>query len=619
MNWRHLRAFVWLRWRLLANGWRRSGTLNFVVMMILAVCALMSVVPLFLGCFLAGLYGFAEASPEHLLYAWDVVVLAFAFVWGMGLMVELQRTEAMSLSNFLHLPVSVNGVFAINYLSSLVRLSVVLIAPVMLGLGLGLALAKGGRLLVALPLSAAFLLMTTALTYQFQGWLASLMSNPRRRRTVVVVATMAFVLVFQLPNLLNVFGPWRAGQFANRSQELVDSIQKLDRQLEQHEIDPAERARRGQELLEQYQRETDQAVEQTARRWQRWARLLNQILPLGWLPLGVMAAAHGNLAPAALGFLGMSLIGAVSLWRAYRTTVRIYRGEFTARGRPARTAAAASAGQAKTQAKAKGPRLMETRLPGVSEPVSAVALAGVCSLLRSPEAKMMLLTPVLLGFVFGGAVFRQPADLPAAVRMLIAFGAMVMVLFSMLQLMANQFGFDRDGFRVLVLSAASRRDLLLGKNLAFAPLAFGMAAVLLALLQAVTPLRLDHLLAAPAQFVSMYLLFCLLTNGLSIYAPMRIAAGSLKPAQPTTVSVLLQMAAFTLLFPLLELPTLLPLGAEAALVALGWIARAPVCLLLTLAQCAASIFLYRAGLRWQGRLLQAREQRILAAVTLRAS
>ena len=33
MNWRHLRAFVWLRWRLLHNHWRRGGTLNAVLMM----------------------------------------------------------------------------------------------------------------------------------------------------------------------------------------------------------------------------------------------------------------------------------------------------------------------------------------------------------------------------------------------------------------------------------------------------------------------------------------------------------------------------------------------------------------------------------------------------------
>ncbi len=57
---------------------------------------------------------------------------------------------------------------------------------------------------------AAFLLMVTALTYQFQGWLASLMSNPRRRRTVIVATTLVFVLIFQLPNLLNFFAPWGA-------------------------------------------------------------------------------------------------------------------------------------------------------------------------------------------------------------------------------------------------------------------------------------------------------------------------------------------------------------------------------------------------------------------------
>ena len=48
-------------------------------------------------------------------------------------------------------------------------------------------MTKGILLLPVLPALAAFLLMVTALTYQFQGWLASLMSNPRRRRTVIVV------------------------------------------------------------------------------------------------------------------------------------------------------------------------------------------------------------------------------------------------------------------------------------------------------------------------------------------------------------------------------------------------------------------------------------------------
>ena len=50
--------------------------------------------------------------------------------------------------------------------------------PAMLGLWLGLLISKGWAMLLLLPLLASFLLMVTALTYQFQGWLASLMSNP---------------------------------------------------------------------------------------------------------------------------------------------------------------------------------------------------------------------------------------------------------------------------------------------------------------------------------------------------------------------------------------------------------------------------------------------------------
>ncbi len=133
----------------------------------------------------------------------DGLILAFLFFWGIGLIAELQRTEPLSLSKFMHLPVSVNGAFLINYLSSLLRLSLIVFVPVMLGFSLALVWTKGILLVPVLPALAAFLLMVTALTYQFQGWLASLMSNPRRRRTVIVASTMIFVLLAQLPNLMN--------------------------------------------------------------------------------------------------------------------------------------------------------------------------------------------------------------------------------------------------------------------------------------------------------------------------------------------------------------------------------------------------------------------------------
>ena len=110
-----------------------------------------------------------------------------------------------------------------------------------------------------------------------------------------------------------------------------------------------------------------------------------------------------------------------------------------------------------------------------------------------------------------------------------------------------------------------------------------------------------------------------MTNLLSIYAPLHIAAGSLKPSSPKIGKVLLQMAMFMFLFPLTQAPTLLPLGIEAGLEYQGWTTGAPICLVLSLAECAAVVFIYRFSLNWQGGLLQGREQKILESVTNRAT
>jgi hypothetical protein len=612
VNWRHLQAFLWLRWRLMANQARRAGPVNAVLVTILSIAALVVTVPLFIGSFLAGVYAFDEAAPAHLMYAWDGVVVAFVFFWAIGLMTELQRTESLSLSKFLHLPVSVKGAFLINYVSSLVRLSLIVFVPVFVGLAGGLVVARGARLLPVWPLSAAFFLMFTALTYQFQGWLAALMSNPRRRRTVVVATTALFILVVQLPNLLSIYGPWTSKQGNDRQAELVARLGELDRALKAQEISAEEHIRRQNEIVNEDKLAADQATSQTVASAQRIAALVNLVLPLGWLPLGVKAAAEGNFAPALLGTLGMSLIGAASLWRAYRTTLRMYQGQFAGKIRSVPVAAPPASGRK------PGVDLLERRLWRLSEPVSAVALSGFRSLLRAPETKMMLLTPVFFGAVFGATVLSRPDTVPVPFRPLAAIGAIGFMLLGMLQLMANQFGFDRDGFRVFVLCAASRRDILLGKNLSFAPLALGMAALLLTIAQVVCPLRWDHFLAMLPQSVSMYLLFCALTNLVSIYTPMYIAAGSMKPSNMKLVPGLVQFFLFTVLFPLTQSPTLLPLGIEAALTGLGWGAEIPICLLLTLVECAAVIGIYRAVLSWEGKWFQSREQKILEVVTSRA-
>lgn len=615
MNWQHFQAFVWLRWRMMVNQWRRAGAFNAVLMMVIAVGAVVVAVPLLIGSFALGVYAIPKGTPMHLLYVWDGLIVAFFFTWMIGLITELQRSEPLSLSKFLHLPVSVKSAFLINYFSSLLRLSLIFFVPMMLGYSLALVFVKGAMLLPVLPALAAFLLMVTALTYQFQGWLSSLMSNPRRRRLVVVAVTVIFVLGAQLPSLLSSnVAPFLTSQ-AEQLRQLTKEMDELNRAFQANEVDGKEFTRRLKELVDHDELVTKQADSELPEQVEGSALLANLVLPIGWLPLGVKGAAEGRLIPALLGILGMTLIGSASLWRAYRTTVGVYQGQATARGsQPSSRVASTPAGLGKTRT-----LLLERRIPGLSEPVTAIALGGLRSLLCSPEAKMMLLSPLIMAVIFGTMLLRRSGlqNVSDWIRPLFGVGAMFVVLFGVLQLMSNQFGFDRGGFRIFVLSAASRRDILLGKNLAFAPFVAGMALVLLVAVQVFVPMRVDHFLAMFPQFVSMFLLFCLLTNLLSIYAPIYIAAGALRHSKPKMSVVLSQLLTFVILFPLTQVLTLLPLGIEVLIKSQGWIAQVPVYLILSLLQCALVVLIYRLLLSWQGGLFQSREQQIVEIVTNR--
>jgi ABC-2 type transport system permease protein len=613
VNWQHLRAFVWLRWRLLFNQWRRAGALNVVLLTILTVGALATAIPLLVGSFMLGTYLIPKATPVQLMYVWDGLIGAFLIFWLVGLATELQRTEPISLSKFLHLPVSVSGVFLINYLSSLVRLSLIIVGPVMLGYALALVAVEGLSMLLVIPLLAAFLLMVTAVTYQFQGWLAALMSNPRRRRTVVMITTLAIVLLAQLPQLINFVGPWRQHQRGGGGAALFSKkLEELRNEAEKNRLDPAEQIRRLRQATEEQQRGIRQANQDGLERIEQTARLVNMVLPVGWLPYGVITAAQGNVLPSVLGLLGMTVIGAASLRRAYRTTVGLYQGAFNRGTSEVKLAdlEAATAG-----VPAKRPRLLEARVPGASEPVSAVALANLLSVLRSPEGKMMMLGPLITTVFFGWIASRGRDSIPETLRPLVVIGGLSMLLMGLMQVMGNQFGFDRDGFRVYILSAMRRRDILLGKHLSFAPLALGAGVVLIVVAQAVCPLRVDHCLAMIPQYLSMFLLSYLLAALLSIYAPVYIAPGSLKPANPKLTGILLQLVVVLFLFPLVQAATLLPLGAEALLRAFGKGYGIPVFLLFSLLQLAIVGTIYRLIMEGLGNALQAREPMILASVT----
>lgn len=609
MNAQHFKTLVWLRWRLRVNQFRRGGVLNLIVFVFIVVMAIIAAVGLFVtGLFIGSLALPAVPQWVHL-YVWDGIIVSFLFFWSIGLLTDLQRTESLALDKLLHLPVSISGAFLVNYVSSLTSLTLLVYVPAMVGLVLGQTIAHGPIMLLGLPLIAAFVLAVTALTYQFQGWLASLMTNPRRRRTVVVVLTMCFVLMFQAPQLIHVARPWEKRSEPNERQS--ERNKEIDRQLKAKEITAQEHRKRIQESSQQTDEDVKEAQNQKLERIHHTAWIINLAIPFGWLAIGQSGLSDGRVLPMLLSTLAFSLIGAASLRRAYRTTLRLYTGQFkTGESKTSIIAAPGVAASSK-------PRLLERRIPWVSEQASAVAFAGFRSVTRAPEAKMALLAPFIMALVFGGILLTSQAVPPPGLRPLIAIGAASVMLLSAIQLTGNQFGYDRGGFRAFVLSPVPRREILLGKNLAVTPLAVGLGIILAIVVGCVFPMRPDHYPAAFAQIISAYLIFCLLANALSILAPMPIAAGAMKASDVKIVPVLLQMT-FLMVMPLIFIPALLPIGVEALLNELDILRGWPVSLVLSLGLLLISMFIYRKMITVEGEWLAAREKRVLEIVTSRS-
>jgi len=562
----------------------------------------------FVGGIFGGYLGLPQASPANVMLIWDAIVIAFLFFWMTELLLELQRSELLSLDKFLHLPVSLGSAFMINYVGSISGAGAIVFLPLMIGLAIGLVFARGLGMLLLFPLIAAFALMVTALTHQFRGWLASLMVNQRRRRTIISVATLVFVLIVQTPNIINfTSGRWRNRQGTEQTAQTSKQIKDLDDALA-----------RGTMTLEEHNRRVREVRRSTrAEDWafiQQIATTLNRFIPLGWLPYGASAALEGKFLPAALGTVGLALIGAGSLRRSYRTTMRLYTGHYNAK--PPSTPMEIPSANAPAKAPAKsgkyGAAFLEKRISGLSEYASVVTMASLRAMMRAPEAKLMLLSPIIMLFVFGGMFFNRRTVPPELMRPLIASGGFTFIFFMTLGMVGNQFSFDRSGFRTYVLSPAPRKDILLGKNLAMAPFVLGFMTLTALLFQYRYPMRLDHFIAVLLQMLPMYLVFCLVGNLLSIIAPMPVAAGSMKPVKPKATTLLIHMA-FIFIFPLVLSPTLIPLGIEY-LLSESWF---PAYLILALAECALMAWLYPRLLNLEGDLLERRERKILEIVTMK--
>jgi hypothetical protein len=575
-----LASVLWLRWRLTRNQWRRSGGLGAVLAAImLAAIGILSVTS-FAGALLVGVYAMGQASPRVVTIVWLVLTGGFLLFWLIGLIQDLQRSESIDLQRLMHLPVALGQIFVVNYLASHLALAVVIFAPAMIGMAIGLAISRGPGMLLLAPLALAMVFMITAWTYCLRGWLATLMSNPRRRRTMIMGITMVVIVIAQLPNLY------------------FNVIQRADRPARGATAD--ERARQRQARDAAREREFNEFL------------TVQRLIPPLWVPVGAGALAQGRAMPAVFGTLGCLGIGALGLRRAYRSTRRFYQGESGGRA-PARQAPSSAATDSRGK---QGRLLVERSLRGVPEQAAAVALATWQSMLRAPEVKMQFATSFVVSVLVGGSfLFRAGAEVPDGAKPFIATAVVVFALFTLVQFLANQFGLDRDGFRALLLSPADRRLILFGKNLACFPAGALSAIVLLAIVSVVVRLSPVAFVASVCQLVAGLLMSGIAGNLLSILVPYRIQAGSMKPTKMPGLAMIVMLVC-QLMFPF----ALTPLFAGPLA---GWLwARAGgppaavVNLCVSVALTAIVALAYKKTLAPLGRLLHRRETAILTVVSV---
>lgn len=572
----HLRTMLWLRWRLTRNQWRRGGVVNVVIMFIVVYAGLVLAAIGSVAGLAAGIFGLPYARPVEILFVFDGLIAVFLFMWMMGLVTELQRSEVFDLTRFLHLPVALRDVFLLNYLASLLCLSMATIVPAMLGLTLGLAVGCGPGMLLLLPLVLGFFFMITAWTYRLRGWLAALMVNKRRRQAVIMGVTLAFILLFQMPNLvMNVWGGPGHGP-PPRTAEEIEQWQ-AERQVNENEMEAVLGA-------------------------------VHQVVPLLWLPNGAKGLAEGRVWPALWGALGMIALGSWGFAGAYRGTLRFYQGKET-------TKPLVASLLTKTRHDAGKVILVERSLPLVPQPVAALALAVLRSMSRAPEVKMALtVNIVVFGVIGAGMMVRGMSAAPVELLPFLACGASAVTFMGLTQLLFNHFGFDRNGFRALVLLPTPRRHILMGKNLALLVVAFCVFSVFLVMVTALAHLRFIDVVSAVLEFAAVFLIMSVLGNLASILVPYRVGAGTMKATKMTGITALLVFVSH-----FVSMAAIVPVFFPPLLgMLIGYVT--PISAAVATLLCAAVLAALAALLYWQtlaslGRLLERREPKILEMVT----
>ena len=584
---RLLRAFAWLRWRLMVNSFRASGRrdslerVSRVLSVILPVVLTIMFVPAALGGAVVAAMGGYGVGSGRIDAATVIVVLRIVLaIFTVGLVlapaIRSARGGSTGLARFMTLPIPVGFLYLSDAVLALFDPWFMILIPVLVMFPLGLA--ASGRLgfaATALAAGLLFLVLLLAMETTISNVLNLLYRNRRRGETATVVILFLLSMLGSGPLLVH----WLFD--AHASQRPAAHEAPADR--------PDERGSDGSSREPSGDRHGREADSSGAAKTQSdpsgrsgfqlgpggaWAVTAPiQILPSEIYGRALLRAQGGRLGAAALQVGLLAAIAAALAgisWTTYRRLLSTpdISGRF---GKGARS------------------RTLALKLPLLSEASSAVAVATAKVVLRSVTGKMAVwfspVSMVVLMIVLT-RLGRADSGLAKAGIYLGPAAAAVggfFCLITMQRFMLNQYAIDGAGATLQLLAPLSGRSMVAGKIVGLG-LLFAVPCTVYTLASLAFLPRAPVLLwaAAIVSVFGMYVLYAPATSILAALFPRTADLSRMgKSSNPSTPAGLSGLALSGLCF--------LPFAALNALVLGVW--RSPLLALVVSALAAGAALL----------------------------
>ncbi len=434
---RILKAFLWLRWRVLINSLERTGARDTLERFSVAteklgpIIGLVLFIPSSIALFVAALtagFGVGTGSwniPFEVIRYFLLLATAFTVLGP----IILPTRDGGNAVRFLLLPISRWTLYFSQMAGALADPWILLTVPIAIGVPLGAAIA-GRPLLAILTLMAgvAFLAVITGMTSLTSTVIHLLLRNRRRGDLVMLVVVLVLPLLGLLPSLI-----------------------ASDRSVR----------RRAGEVRQARPPQPPSRAEAVA--WRVFSYTPSELYHRSALE-GAVRVRTAAAPLVALGAIAttIQLLGFAAFRRLLDMPVSM----------GTRRAGAFGGLWART-------------IPGLSAGASAVAMTQLRLALRTPRGRSILAAPVLIFGAFAVLIYRSGQAPFAELQLqsglsLATFGAFI-CLFSILPLAVNQFAIDKAGFTRQMLSPLSITELLAGKAIGNALIVAAPAAFCLVL------------------------------------------------------------------------------------------------------------------------------------------